>query len=69
MQPMYSYVKLLEKYVAYSRQLKELQENLNNSSCVIYHFHCFSNTLPKLNQLLLQVTFKGTISINNRNKY
>lgn len=68
MQPMYSSVKLLGKCVTYSRQLQELQENLKNSSYIIYHFHCFSNTLQKVTlELFLQVTFKGTISINNRN--
>lgn len=70
MQPMNSQGKLLGKCRAHSRQLKEQQGNLNNSSYVIYHFHCFSNTLQKGSlELLLQATFKETISINKRNKY
>lgn len=68
MQPMYSQIKLLGKCLSYSRQLKELQESLENSSQVIYHFHCFSNTLQKVSlESLLQAT--GTISRNNRNKH
>lgn len=44
--------------------------NLKNSAHVIYHFHCFSNTLQKVSlELLLEDTFKRTISINNRKKY
>lgn len=70
MQAMYSSVELLKKCEAYYRQLEERQENLGNSSYVIYHFHCFSNTLQKVSlELLLQATFKGTISINNRNRF